>query len=161
MKTICVKCKLEFDFEKKVYGVSRSVCNGCKELYTIERNNRESSNEYKLKWYHNHKEEELERRADRREKEIKEFGETRFKKSTRKRRLKLIEVLGGKCVHCSFTDWRALQVDHPYGYGLQDRKRFKNSYQFFNYVLKFPEEYQLLCANCNWIKRYENKEYRN
>ena len=21
-----------------------------------------------------------------------------------------------------------------------------------------PENYQLLCANCNWIKRYENDE---
>lgn len=21
------------------------------------------------------------------------------------------------------------------------------------------KDYQLLCANCNWIKRYENKEY--
>jgi len=51
-------------------------------------------------------------------------------------RQKVVDSLGGVCVRCGFSDIRALQIDH-----------IKN-------------KYQLLCANCNWIKRYEDKEKR-
>jgi hypothetical protein len=63
-------------------------------------------------------------------------------------------MMGGKCVHCGFDDERALQVDHIEGGG-----RAEDDYRA--YVLRVwehPEKYQLLCANCNWIKRDENEE---
>lgn len=25
-------------------------------------------------------------------------------------------------------------------------------------IIEHPDDYQLLCANCNWIKRHENSE---
>lgn len=79
------------------------------------------------------------------------------------RRQSLLGRLGGSCVMCGFVDWRALQIDHINGQGKQDRKRFHHTYDYYKYLLELPLdqlrcEYQVLCANCNWIKRYEHKE---
>lgn len=81
-------------------------------------------------------------------------------------RLGLVELLGSKCVVCKNDDPRVLQIDHIDGHGLQDRKRFTTSERagtpMYRYYLDHPEEakqkLQLLCANCNWIKRYEKGE---
>lgn len=72
--------------------------------------------------------------------------------------------LGNKCVRCGFDDVRALQIDHVNGNGPSDRKRFSGTYTFYKYVAESENpftEYQLLCANCNWIKRCENREYQS
>ena len=72
---------------------------------------------------------------------------------------KVYAVLGKKCTRCGFDDWRALQIDHINGNGESERKKFGgNSAKFFLGILEHPENYQILCANCNWIKRYENNE---
>lgn len=71
----------------------------------------------------------------------------------------VLAFLGNKCFRCGFEDKRALQIDHVFSDGAKDRKRFKNPYQLYKIVLKDKSNrYQLLCANCNWIKRYENNE---
>lgn len=78
--------------------------------------------------------------------------------------------LGGKCCRCGFEDPRALQIDHPNGDARKDpNTRYdKNrggggSIRIFRLLRMSVEElkstYQLLCANCNWIKRHENKEW--
>lgn len=73
--------------------------------------------------------------------------------------------LGGKCVRCGFDDPRALQIDHINGNAKDDQN---NRHQYggiriFRLRKMSDEElrstYQLLCANCNWIKRSENKEW--
>jgi len=90
-------------------------------------------------------------------------GGHRMMKETREWRINLIQVLSGsKCVRCGFDDRRALQLDHIRGDGTEDRKRFKNIQYMWRYYLDHPQEarkkLQVLCANCNWIKRYENDE---
>lgn len=89
---------------------------------------------------------------------------TCFKKATRLKtatsREQIIKLLGGKCKHCGFTDKRALQVDHINGGGMTER-RLIGSHGMYRKVLKCSDGYQLLCANCNWIKRYENNENPN
>lgn len=92
----------------------------------------------------------------------KEYRARQFKEW----RTKTIEALGGKCVQCGFADERALQIDHINGGGQTDRKKrgFNSGYNytFYRQILSeptFKENYQLLCANCNWIKRSENKEH--
>lgn len=83
-------------------------------------------------------------------------------KNQRKRK-KLISLLGGKCVRCGFDDWRALQVDHIKGGGSQDSKTMvgmKNNV-LLKRIKNGSTKYQLLCANCNWIKRYEKNETNN
>lgn len=75
-------------------------------------------------------------------------------------RAKVIVFLGGKCQRCGFDDIRALQIDHING--LPYKERLKSIYLYLD-ILENPkskEIYQLLCANCNWIKRAENKEDR-
>jgi len=71
---------------------------------------------------------------------------------------KVLEVLGGECVRCGFSDPRALQVDHVHGGGKQERLQI-DPMGFYRKVLKNPTNYQFLCVNCNWIKRHENREY--
>lgn len=71
----------------------------------------------------------------------------------------MLDDLGGKCVQCGFEDWRALQVDHIHGDGRKDIYRYGSRYLYAKIVAENHDKYQLLCANCNWIKRYENKEH--
>jgi len=78
----------------------------------------------------------------------------------RRRRMRAIRVLGGKCSRCGFSDWRALQFDHVVGGGKQDRSmRRRSSLTYPDIVAENKDgEFQLLCANCNWIKKTENAE---
>ena len=73
----------------------------------------------------------------------------------------VLQVLGDKCKICGFSDYRALQIDHIKGGGSKERKEKGFSSQFHRHVLNNflngENKYQLLCANCNWIKRFENK----
>ncbi len=83
---------------------------------------------------------------------------------SKKLRLELLEIIGNsKCNRCGFDDVRALQLDHIKGDGAIERKKFKNShYEWHFYRYENPdlakEKLQVLCANCNWIKREENDE---
>jgi len=58
------------------------------------------------------------------------------------------------CVKCGFSDIRALSIDHIDGKG--------NLHKEFSYrwLIKnnYPEGYQTLCMNCQWIKRHTNNE---
>jgi len=78
----------------------------------------------------------------------------------RERRTKALSLLGGKCVRCGFDDPRALQIDHVNGDGAAERKarRTPRSAEL-NVVKGEYGPYQLLCANCNWIKRAEREEH--
>jgi hypothetical protein len=72
----------------------------------------------------------------------------------------VLRALGNQCVRCGFTDWRTLQIDHVNGGGRRDRERWSNTHEYLNAVLAAPPGiYQLLCANCNWIKKYERAEH--
>jgi hypothetical protein len=72
-------------------------------------------------------------------------------------RRKVVHALGGRCCRCGFKDWRALQIDHRNGGGNRELARLSR-HAFHMKVLADPTPYQLLCANCNWIKRYEEAE---
>lgn len=83
----------------------------------------------------------------------------------RKQRNAVIQALGGKCIICDFSDPRALQIDHIYGGGSKERreKLFKGTFErhVLESFMKGENKYQLLCANCNWIKRSENNELKH
>ena len=81
--------------------------------------------------------------------------------SKQRRRNAVLVLLGDVCKRCGFSDKRALQIDHIWGGGRQEYKRLYDCYTMCAKILKMdkPEdEYQILCANCNWIKRCENGE---
>jgi len=75
------------------------------------------------------------------------------------RRQKLLNKLGKNCTHCGFSDWRALQIDHINNNGYDERKR-ESATKTYRRILAMSDEearkqYQILCANCNWIKKHE------
>lgn len=80
----------------------------------------------------------------------------------------IIRLLGGKCANpynlLPHPDWcndrACLQIDHINGDGYKERKLYP--YKVIKVILEKikvgSKDYQLLCANCNWIKREKNKE---
>ena len=88
------------------------------------------------------------------------------------KRAEVLLHLGGRCANpeCGWNnvdgskgclDPRCLQIDHVKGDGAKKRHGGEGTGAvFYRKVLKTVpgEEYQLLCANCNWIKRATNGE---
>jgi hypothetical protein len=69
-----------------------------------------------------------------------------------------------KCLICGFSDIRALVIDHIYDDGAEERrllgtgdKKNCTSTMFYLSIIKrnFPNRYQVLCHNCNIIKKVE------
>lgn len=80
-----------------------------------------------------------------------------------KPRLELMVIIGGqRCVRCNFNDIRALQIEHKNGGGRKEARNFINQYEMYRFYVNNPEKakekLQVMCANCNWIKKYENNE---
>ena len=99
---------------------------------------------------------------DKRIKRLKEWR-TNNESTHAKLRKEVLHFLGNKCVRCGINDFRVLQIDHINGNGYQEKKRFgrggQASVKYYRHVIAVAGEgYQLLCANCNWIKRYEQQE---
>lgn len=82
------------------------------------------------------------------------------KRHLAKLRMKVFEKYGFKCVRCGYDrDLRALCIDHVHGHGNKEHREIGMN-KFLNKVLTDNEgNYQILCANCNIIKKYENHEY--
>ena len=76
-------------------------------------------------------------------------------------RTQMLKRFGSRCKSCGNTDHRVLQIDHIKGGGTRDQR---STAQLYRYVLSLSarplKQFQLLCANCNWIKKYENQEVR-
>lgn len=136
-KVFCSKeCKTKY---RKMY----------KKIFDI--NNREEINEYSKIWNKNNR---------------KSIGKNRRKRIIILRR-KILELLGNKCnnpncpIPLDRMDKRALHIDHINGGGTEERKQF-DSEMYYRHVLKQiqsgSKEYQLLCAYCNWLKRYKSNE---
>lgn len=72
----------------------------------------------------------------------------------------VIEILGGPiCRRCEFDDPRALVIDHIDGGGNQHRIDAISMWGVYKHAKAHPEGYQVLCCNCNQIKRHENGEW--
>lgn len=67
------------------------------------------------------------------------------------------------CTRCGFSDIRALSIDHVLGGGSAHRQDYKaTGNHFYNWLKKenYPSGYQVLCMNCQFIKRHEKSEWR-
>ena len=78
-------------------------------------------------------------------------------------RHRVLDMYDRKCNRCGYNDnILALQLDHVNGNGAEERRKLGSQWCVYERALQ-PEhrtEYQILCANCNSIKRVENKEYK-
>ena len=102
-----------------------------------------------------------------------EVGRARYKKlgskvvnvnntpQERAYRVNAIIKLGAMCIKCGYDDIRSLHIDHVNGDGKGERKKRKSVNRSIVKGLVDISRYQLLCANCNWIKRLEKNEGTN
>jgi len=76
-------------------------------------------------------------------------------------RIRLIQLLGGVCVWCGFSDLRALEIDHVEGGGRADQVKHGGNGKMCLHYLNHPEiareKLQVLCSNCNSIKYRESR----
>ena len=73
----------------------------------------------------------------------------------RQERLRLLNLFGGKCVHCGFSTLAALDFDHIHNDGNLTRGRGSGIlYQ----VKRDPQRFQVLCKNCNWLKELQRRQ---
>jgi hypothetical protein len=121
--------------------------------------------EYQKTYYQNHKE-QYKKYYKEHKKEIRkskrkwtEAHPEWQKNYQQKFRLLAFKKLGNKCTHCGFSDIRALQIDHVHGHGNSERKRLHTIQFYKKVIVDTNNDYQLLCANCNWIKRHEKGEH--
>ena len=134
---ICIRCNKSY----KPTSGKQKVCINCRLPNEIRKLN------YSKKWYKSD--------LDKHRLNLR----ISFNKYIKESRKEILSCLGGKCKKCGFNDYRALQLDHINGDGNKDRKLHMNSYKFYKHVKENISNFQILCANCNWIKRYENKEH--
>jgi hypothetical protein len=97
----------------------------------------------------------------------------KYKRSTKKWKLALkIRVLQHysngllTCAYCGYSDLRALSIDHVASNGAEHRKQLKNNKRgegkcLYVWLEKnhFPPGYQVLCMNCQFIKRHTREEW--
>jgi hypothetical protein len=82
--------------------------------------------------------------------------------SSKKQRIKLREIIfshyGKKCICCGENDLFALTIDHINNDGNKHRKTMPAGYNFYRWLINhnFPKGLQVLCWNCNEIKRLNN-----
>jgi hypothetical protein len=163
-KKICANCGAEMDRESKL----------CRKCYvkSVEKDPEEwrvKHNENCKKWRANNPEKAREnariamQKYRNKNREVYREGRRFHRVNVRK---DIQSFFGSICCKCGFSDWRALQIDHINGGGLHDPvSKGGKTWRFRKYIRDNPEEaklkYQLLCANCNWIKRYEMNENSN
>jgi hypothetical protein len=70
-----------------------------------------------------------------------------------------LEVLGSKCVKCGSIDKRFFHIDHINGGGCREKRLAGTNQTNYKKILANPKDYQILCVEDNWLKRYENNEF--
>lgn len=89
------------------------------------------------------------------------LGRVKNRKGGLKLRKSVMLLLGGVfCKTCGFSNYDALQIDHIHGGGTKEIKKYGHA-GIYRKIINDPScrcEYQVLCVNCNWIKRIENNE---
>ena len=111
------------------------------------RDNVEKYRQYNKKYYQNNKE------------AIKKY----YRDKNYNLKMLVFDRLGNRCIKCGFKDYRAFQIDHIKGGGRKELEKI-GRWKYYQYLLNLDiktlkENYQLLCANCNQIKKFEKNEF--
>ena len=127
--------------------------------------NREKLRERHRAYYWEHREHRLEsgRRSREKHRHKKRERDRRYNAQRRQSaRQRIFDILGAQCVRCGYdTDVRALQIDRILDGGGQGRRAFKSLLDYYGHIVEVNAAgYQILCANCKQIKRYEKREAR-
>jgi hypothetical protein len=168
---VCRVCKVslnQFNWQPAHQRNGDYICRKCSRLryQTWRLNNPGKCHEQSRRYCFRHKNDLTRKRKEMYEKhkiyfkEYRKRPEIRIKERMRSRvrsfliRLEILRLLGNKCIRCGNTDFRVLQIDHINKNGTKERAIRK----ILREIKEGSKAYQLLCANCNWIKRFENDE---
>ncbi len=119
----------------------------------------QSREEYSKKYYLEHREQKL---AYQRSHEVRE----RIRQRKRQQKYDIFaHYSDGKvtCAHCGESRLACLSLDHIDGSGrLQRRELKKQGSEFYQWLKRnnYPTGFQVLCMNCQWIKRETNGEVK-
>jgi hypothetical protein len=163
----CYKCKNDkqidsFSRDKSRKDGRRSMCKECANAHKKEyrSKNKDKVKKYRKTYREKHPQNGVGQYRKYREKRIIYGGTRRIKIKT-----EVITHYGNgecSCVRCGFSDIRALTIDHINGNGKEHRSnnKYVNGNHVYEWLKKngFPEGYQTLCMNCQYIKRSENHE---
>lgn len=118
-----------------------------------------SSKEYHRRYYQEHKERIKENYLAHREETLRKMKE-HYQALKREVLSYYCNKSSPECIICKEKRLACLSIDHINGGGKQHRKDIKVEGQRFYLWLKkqgFPEGYQTLCMNCQWVKNLEGK----
>lgn len=125
--------------------------------------NKERYAELNKLYYESHEEQVKLKQKEWRQKHKKECAERARRIKQEKKRKVLTHYGHGRlaCVECGESRLVCLSIDHINGGGTQHKKTMRTS--MYSYLVKkeFPDGYQTLCMNCQFVKREKNKEYGN
>ena len=92
----------------------------------------------------------------------------KFEARSYRRRMKMdvLRHYGGNkvsCVVCGENRLPCLSLDHINGDGHAQSLVVGRGNKLYLWIKNnnYPQGYQTLCMNCQWIKRHENQEYKN
>ena len=152
---LCSDC-----MERNVYA--KSLCKRCYTRKQRREYYKANPEKYRIKakkWYKNNRESVL--ATNRKRLPLIRIYRRQYEN---KIRLDILKLMGNKCVKCGFDNWMGLQLDHINGGGTKEMREFKRPKAMYRFYLANPLEakkrIQVLCANCNQIKRYLNNENR-
>ena len=119
-----------------------------------------SSESYK-KWYEKNKEAARKSKRENMRRYRAESPEKYNAQSVaakKRERERLYEMYGHVCAMCWFEDKRALTLDHKNNNGNEERAELgeRGVYRKAKAAHR-PDEYQILCMNCQFIKRTEDR----
>lgn len=146
-KKRCSKCRRwilleDFSKEKMTTTGYRSYCKVCQSKMAQKwlKKNRERSNKNSEAFY--------------------QVNKLKIKTLNQELRKKVLSHYGGvppRCKKCNYDIYQALDLDHVNDDGRKERRIFRGSLVFYKYIIKnnYPQKYQVLCKNCNWLKFYE------
>lgn len=68
-----------------------------------------------------------------------------------------------RCIRCGFRDVRALSIDHVNDDGAEHRRTDPTALRIYVWLVKhkYPDGFQVLCMNCQWIKLHEMRKSGN
>ena len=144
-----------------------ALCNDCKNKCCLCNKVLIDKNRYKNTRYCVMCKKEYERKnSARRRQNNPEYMQSAIYRSKMKNKLSVFSYYSNgsmQCVKCNYSDIRALSIDHIEGDGCKHKnkkgERMKGD-EIYRWIKRnnFPPGFQILCMNCQFIKRYENNE---
>lgn len=168
---VCRKCGTilipELNWYKSLQKIHQYACIPCYKTY-INANHKKHNYASQRKWTRNHPKETF---AYRQLPRVKAHRNRSNIKHRLKRKMLIVRHYSNGTFACAnpynqhkepYRDIRALTIDHLAGNGAEQKRELgKFGNPFYGWIIRnnFPPGFQVLCANCQFIKRVVNKEW--